>query len=227
MRVCAGKDLLIVDGLPVVVLGGLVCSVRYFSVRGVVVVFTHGVDNIVVYGVGCCVSRATTCFNGVLNRGMTLRPTSGSLLIKVPVGISSEFSFCGKYVLKRRVLVTCLGSNSSIPPTRLGGRLSVVNQRARLIIMLVAPYVSSCGGMELITRGIGFIVPGERVFLPSLLLSVGPSEGINLSLGRAVPPFTRYLLLCRLRVRSLIKTANCKLDSGFNISCTATGGSLH
>lgn len=172
-------------------------------------------------------SIADQCVTRLLSLETSVEPIRGSILRAFPTGVATNCAFYATGLLKRSMILLCDTSDSTCAPKRVQGRGRLIRQGTRYPMVFMLHAITTCGMQHLIERHMGFVVPRGRVFVPSLLVSLGPRGGGVKNNRRArVPTVTRYVVLCRLRMGSLRKGKACSVTSLFGISCTGMGQTI-
>ncbi len=145
----------------------------------------------------------------ILDEQTVFVPASKDLRDRIPLSVSSNFSFFDGILLGRQVLLAYTDDGDTTPPAQTKKLLDIINRVTGRIPILVVPKISSYNKTRLAAQKVNFIVPGMQMFLPSLLLEIKPERTIGADLKEAIPPFAQCLLLYHLQVAP-ITGANCK-----------------
>ncbi len=181
-------------------------------------IFARNIEYDIMRNVKHVIEDVANYFTSVLGEKVAFKPTGKDLQGKIPVSVSSNFTFYEGYILGHQVLMACMSDGDAIPPAQMKKLLDIVVRQTGVVAILTTPRISSYNKVRLVAQKVNFVIPGSQMFLPSLLLEIKPDRVIGADLKDTIPPFAQFLLLYHLQVASIAGASSYELSDRFSVS---------
>ncbi len=165
-------------------------------------------------------------FRKILSEDVTFIPANKDLIMGVPWGISSIFSFYEGCILGQQILLAYTEDCNSVSPGRMKKLLAIVSKYVKRVVVLITPNISSYNKIRLVAQRVNFVIPNKQMFLPSLLLEIKQEHNKNTDLKEIIPPFAQCLLLYHLQIESVVGVNSYALSDKFAVSYATVNKSL-
>lgn len=162
----------------------------------------------------------------MLGEKVALESADKDLLERIPMNVSSRFSFYKGCILGQLILMAYLKDGDSVPPAQLKKQLDIIGRQTQLVVVLITPCISSYNKVRLVAQKVNFVIPNRQMFLPSLLLDIQPDRKVGLDLKETIPPFAQCLLLYHLQIESIVGATGYGLSDKFGVSYATANKSL-
>lgn len=172
------------------------------------------------------IAETAAYFGNMLGEKVALKPADKDLLERIPMNVSSKFSFYKGCILGQHILMAYLKDGDSVPPAQLKKLLDIIGRQTQLVVVLITPCISSYNKVRLVAQKVNFVIPNRQMFLPSLLLDIKPDRKVGLDLKETIPPFAQCLLLYHLQIESIVGTTGYGLSDKFGVSYATANKSL-
>lgn len=172
------------------------------------------------------INETATYLGKTLGEDVALNPASKDLQDRLPVSVSSHFSFYEGWVLEQHILLAYLKDGDSVPPAQMKKLLDIIHRQIKLVAVLITPCISSYNKIRLVAQKVNFVIPNKQMFLPSLLLEIKPDRHIGSDLKETIPPFAQLLLLYHLQMGSIVGVNSYELRDKFDVSYGTVNKSL-
>ena len=172
------------------------------------------------------INETATYLGKTLGEDVALNPASKDLQDRLPVSVSSHFSFYEGWVLGQHILLAYLKDGDSVPPAQMKKLLDIIHRQIQLVAVLITPCISSYNKIRLVAQKVNFVIPDKQMFLPSLLIEIKSDRHIGSDLKEAIPPFAQLLLLYHLQIGSIVGANSYGLRDKFDISYGTVNKSL-
>lgn len=150
------------------------------------------------------IAETAAYFGNMLGETVALESADKDLLERIPMNVSSRFSFYKGCILGQLILMAYLKDGDSVPPAQLKKQLDIIGRQTQLVVVLITPCISSYNKVRLVAQKVNFVIPNRQMFLPSLLLDIQPDRKVGLDLKETIPPFAQCLLLYHCRLNPLL-----------------------
>lgn len=182
------------------------------------VIFAHNIERFIMRNAKHIIEEASVYFTKILGENVDFKPVGKDLQGRIPVSVSSYFTFFEGCLLGHPVLLACLADGDDIPPAQMKKLLDIVMRQTGMIVVMATPSVSSYNKVRLVAQKVNFVIPGSQMFLPSLLIEIKPDRVIGADLKDSIPPFAQFLLLYHLQVASIAGASSYELSDRFSVS---------
>ncbi len=172
------------------------------------------------------INETATYLGKTLGEDVVLNPANKDLQDRLPVSVSSHFSFYEGWVLGQHILLAYLKEGDSVPPAQMKKILDIIHRQIKLVVVLVTPCISSYNKVRLVAQKANFVIPNKQMFLPSLLLEIKPDRHVGSDLKETIPPFAQFLLLYHLQIESIVGANSYGLRDKFEVSYGTVNKSL-
>ena len=172
------------------------------------------------------IDETAAYFGNMLGEKVALESADKDLLERIPMNVSSRFSFYKGCILGQLILMAYLKDGDSVPPAQLKKQLDIIGRQTQLVVVLITPCISSYNKVRLVAQKVNFVIPNRQMFLPSLLLDIKPDRKVGLDLKETIPPFAQCLLLYHLQIESIVGTTGYGLSDKFGVSYATANKSL-
>ena len=172
------------------------------------------------------INEADEYLGEILGENIVFEPINKDLLGKLPVNVSSYFSFYKGCILGQSVLLAYIKDGDSVPPAQMKKLLDIVHRQAKLVVILITHGISSYNKIRLVKQKVNFVIPNKQMFMPSLLLEIKPDRNVGSDLKENIPPFAQCLLLYHLQIDSIIGVNSYELSDKFGVSYGTVNKSL-
>ncbi len=180
--------------------------------------FARNIECDIMCNIKHIIEDAASYFTNVLSEDVAFKPADKDLQGKIPVSVSSNFTFYEGFILGYQVLLACVCDGDAIPPAQMKKLLDIVVRQTGMVAILTTPRISSYNKVRLVAQKVNFVIPGSQMFLPSLLLEIKPDRVIGADLKDTIPPFAQFLLLYHLQVASIAGASSYELSDRFSVS---------
>lgn len=171
------------------------------------------------------IAETAAYFGNMLGEKVALESADKDLLERIPMNVSSRFSFYKGCILGQLILMAYLKDGDSVPPAQLKKQLDIIGRQTQLVVVLITPCISS-NKVRLVAQKVNFVIPNRQMFLPSLLLDIQPDRKVGLDLKETIPPFAQCLLLYHLQIESIVGATGYGLSDKFGVSYATANKSL-
>lgn len=172
------------------------------------------------------INETATYLRNTLGEDVALNPANKDLQDRLPVSVSSYFSFYEGWVLGQHILLAYLKEGDSVPPAQMKKLLDIIHRQIKLVAVLITPCISSYNKVRLVAQKVNFVIPNKQMFLPSLLLEIKPDRHVGSDLKENIPPFAQFLLLYHLQIGSVVGANSYGLRDKFGVSYGTVNKSL-
>ena len=89
------------------------------------------------------IDETAAYFGNMLGEKVALEPADKDLLERIPMNVSSRFSFYKGCILGQHILMAYLKDGDSVPPAQLKKQLDIIGRQTQLVVVLITPCISS------------------------------------------------------------------------------------
>ena len=172
------------------------------------------------------IEETAAYFDKMLGEKVALEPADKDLLVRIPMNVSSNFTFYKGFIFGQHILMACLKDGDSVPPAQLKKQLDIIHRQTQSVVVLITPCISSYNKVRLVAQKVNFVIPQRQMFLPFLLLDIKPDRKVGLDLKETIPPFAQCLLLYHLQIESIVGATGYGLSDKFGVSYATANKSL-
>ena len=122
---------------------------------------------------------------------------------KLPLAISSGYSFCDVEFMKTIVTIAIPTEQDSISPMQLAKHQAKMMEAFHHPVVFVLESVESYKISRLTQAKVNFIVPGKLIFIPSLLMALREMKNKAIIMPEKMPPVAQMLVLYHLEKGNL------------------------
>lgn len=107
------------------------------------------------------INETATYLRNTLGEDVALNPANKDLQDRLPVSVSSYFSFYEGWVLGQHILLAYLKEGDSVPPAQMKKLLDIIHRQIKLVAVLITPGISSYNKVRLVAQKVNFVIPNK------------------------------------------------------------------
>lgn len=87
------------------------------------------------------IAEIAAYFGNMLGEKVALESADKDLLERIPMNVSSRFSFYKGCILGQLILMAYLKDGDSVPPAQLKKQLDIIGRQTQLVVVLITPCI--------------------------------------------------------------------------------------
>ena len=122
---------------------------------------------------------------------------NGEVQNKLPYALSPRYSVYMTEIFGQRIHFAV--DSETTTPSRYEKEASLMKRLAGTVVVIVTETVTPLDVHRMIQKRIDFIVPGKRMFMPSLLTDIGGRYSFEEEMPDVIPPLAQLVILFQLQ----------------------------
>jgi hypothetical protein len=132
-----------------------------------------------------------------------VKPLEDHIRMKIPIVVLGSFILCQAHLFQNNVIFAFNKVKEDLPPKQLRKLMLILGNRTGYIPIYVSDSIHSYNKLRLVKQRVNFIMPGNQMFIPSLLIDFKKQKTKDEDITKAIPPMAQVLLLYQLEVGHL------------------------